>query len=516
MTFRVLGDLVNHIRRHGENRGPITRQRATSGRPPHGRNRGHITRQPVTLRRQPITDTNQVQQQANRQQENRSESSSDELVAQDGDSSSEDSENTDGSRSKRATHGGKDFSCKLCSKIFLYEDQLLNHNRLHQDSEVRGRGRFHNKLYRCPDCYRGFNRMYYFNKHRCSAKKKQTKTQIQNNQNTRVKNRTTAEKETTEAPALFKCTVCSAKFNRKYDLLVHGTRHRMKSRFKCTTCDRSFQSRMRLIIHKYSHRHGPDRVRFTSLTEHQSRLLNCFESKPSQFKCLDCSLEFSKMSHLQRHRQNPDICQRVAAMVARKSGVSLNDGKVTQNGGNSVIHKDCITQNVDHILPPTPPVYPQISGKFCCYTPSGKSGQCPSDSENLTLHRCSPESACKVSTFSGSDTKTLLCHKELQLADGHAQNGSNKDRCSMTPAKPEIVTFSKLDTLSSDHKEPFRLSISDVWYICSMCKLPFSSAVGLQNHLTLHGGEPLYHCYVCNRTFPSKFDLINHAVDHRV
>uniref|UniRef100_A0A182T4X7 C2H2-type domain-containing protein n=1 Tax=Anopheles maculatus TaxID=74869 RepID=A0A182T4X7_9DIPT len=170
-----------------------------------------------------------------------------------------------------------DTVCKICSKTFRVDHQLLRH--LTEDHSLSL------ELFECEQCPRKFSTEFKLRKHQYNSHRDNKPMFVCSHCGQKFEKKLTLKDHETKhlgTPA-YKCNVCHKTFIHKHSLDRHALVHSDEKQFACDFCSKTFKRNTTLVIHRRIHT----------------------GEKP--YQCEPCGMRFIDSSTLIKHRQRAHI-----------------------------------------------------------------------------------------------------------------------------------------------------------------------------------------------------------------
>jgi len=145
---------------------------------------------------------------------------------------------------------------------------------------------------------------------------------------------------------LFRCEVCSVKFQRKGHLTVHMRIHAPNKRYPCALCEAKFTQKGSYLAHMEMH--TEPRGYFCTICEkryaHRSSLDTHMRSHAnnSQFVCPICSSHFNYKDlldlHMKTHPERKTVYSQSLLSTATSSGSTFTGHTISSSSHNSYLH----------------------------------------------------------------------------------------------------------------------------------------------------------------------------------
>lgn len=190
------------------------------------------------------------------------------------------------------------YDCKLCGKIFLSQDTLRAHMRVHTDA----------KRFTCHICGKQFGQtgsLYYHLKHVHGGVKQHSCDLCGRSFAMKAAMEDHRRIHTGERP--YCCASCGKTFKTKASLYIHSKTHTDELPHKCSYCPKAFRWRQQMLGHLTIHTGQKNHVcdicgkRFgvkNDLTRHKR-----IHSEEKPFMCQQCGLSFGQKRYLKNHER---------------------------------------------------------------------------------------------------------------------------------------------------------------------------------------------------------------------
>uniref|UniRef100_A0A8C3HP58 Zinc finger protein 777 n=1 Tax=Chrysemys picta bellii TaxID=8478 RepID=A0A8C3HP58_CHRPI len=193
--------------------------------------------------------------------------------------------------------GEAPYVCSECGKSFLYEQQCVLHQRIHDGAHTPPERRESFKqnhclkscpqsqpgerLYNCPECERSFPHKSSLSKHQLS--------------------------HTGDRP--YTCAECKKSFRLKINLMIHQRSHAGKSRglYICNECGRGFNHHSNFIRHQMIHTgerpYGCTECGKTFMRKEHLLTHRRLHTGERPYQCTECRKSFTRKQHLVGHQR---------------------------------------------------------------------------------------------------------------------------------------------------------------------------------------------------------------------
>ncbi|XP_056337339.1 zinc finger protein 728 [Danio aesculapii] len=472
----------------------------------------------------------------------------------------------------------KPFQCKVCSKSFRNESNLLSHEKFHKNSGKKRISPYSGPVYQCEICLRKFNFPSRLKRHlsihsgakpyNCMVcgksfrlpeylsehlkvhkgkkrnhssrlhgihKKQGMDDNVSDNQTDENQNVSDVSSDTeTQTPGnsspmypelsggVNQCVICLKIFPNHPMLFKHLLGHADFTPLKCNICLKSFRYLCNLESHKKIHnKAGKEKIAGNSQEFSQEDCADSGKADTSK----DQDLKISSSQDGATVHQDPNMLTDNASQ--KMSGDCSDSGGLTSNGtrclGNVVLNSEVITQSskksVSGLTHNTDISVPAEKKAFDI-VPFGRVSDCPPKTES-SLQPCA----------SNSTTEQTLAHhtgdikEEVSFVDSdtikHVPESSGPPSI-LHPQKPDNSNLRKADVMgqlnfqdpSGHYNEP-----QHDFLICSDCGQSFPTEQEFYAHKCTNLGptekaKKVHQCDICFKVFNVPSKLKRHVISH--
>ena len=262
------------------------------------------------------------------------------------------------------------------------------------------------------------------------------------------------------------CIHCGMYFKSKLNLNRHAVIHTNKKPFACALCDATFPNHQSLSVHK--------------------RWTHKYKRKPepiSGFRCIQCSMSFKTVLHLNRH---------MITHSNKKSFACTLCDATFKTHQSRLMHK----RNIH-----------EFKRKWQCKNiltcnhcgKSFKSSLCLN--RHLVTHTNERPFVCNVCTTTFQTYQSMARHKKMIHNSKKKVQSPNSN---ITLSKDKTISEEKIDidkhVLNGDLKS----------FPCNHCAKSFKSILLLNRHFVTHTSERPFVCKLCDATFQTYQTLARH------
>ncbi|KAM4715950.1 uncharacterized protein znf646 isoform 1-T7 [Anableps anableps] len=400
----------------------------------------------------------------------------------------------------------KKHLCQNCGKGFRGKKQLL----AHVCAELRKKGAaartgLRSRTFRCKKCKRAFPSVEQLAAHSCDG--------------TSEPNACSGEEERP-----FTCNICHRSYRHAGSLLNHKNTHKT-GQFSCSFCSKPFTNPMALRNHTRIHTQKKKYVcltcgkafRLASILQNHQRV---HSRALTRFSCASCGKSFQGRSGLKRHRclTGQEVTAPHGVQPERGDKCFMCDlcGRSYRHAGSLLNHKKSHSEDLHQCTfclqtfpdPPSLQLHSQIR-RQCC-PECGKTFCLVAHLQShMEVHAKNPGMVCSAASY-----------QEHPVAQGSCQQAVDqpvaRNPCwdSIGPEKSHVCehcgrTYRHAGSLLN-HKNSHKTGC----FFCSVCHKEFTNLMALKNHRRIHTEPKRYQCLTCGKAFRVSTQLICHQRIH--
>jgi len=418
-------------------------------------------------------------------------------------------------------HSGMKWSCHQCGKDYATQLVLERHFEDFHDGLK--------KQYQCQLCTKSFHAEGGLNNH-LNIEHDADKTVLTETEATETASGDDIHTDDIPMERTHICTICSAVFSSKHDLLVHKYEHAGEKPFKCAQCERAFRYKSGLKTHirethsgvgigvaersgstAYGHMHylqpygcavcgiKISLTKISNLAEHVTQHEDTTLEKP--FQCNLCDETFADLEELRMHVKNKKDIQCKLCGKSYQDYIGLQkhvrDTHSPQNGMCNVCGKGFSSQS--YLKTHIERVHNKPERNLKCHICEKTFGV----QRYLIIHMESHKAKKFVCEICGKDYTRNF---DMQTHMRSIHTGERPYKCTKCDA-----SFARKNTLDMHQAVHTRIR-----YPCTECTKSFTRKSDVQTHMKFshldRKGELA--CDECDRFFDSKQHLLQHKKKH--
>ncbi|GFO49244.1 Zinc finger protein 91 [Plakobranchus ocellatus] len=364
------------------------------------------------------------------------------------------------------------YKCDLCNQLYPTQQSLVSHiTQTHDQASESGR-------YECSACNETFD-IY-------SAHVDHT-----------LKHHITSE--------LFQCKICNANFSSMMLLENHLSEiHKLlknteeQGKFQCAQCLGIFGSKNAIQTHRHFHR---NRKQLKEDKDDISKPDNSFASYITSYFCQICSIGFSGVIHLERHKEihgvasselKCHVCKDVFTCKSR-----LND-HIKIHSKNFLCSECGKAFTTEHMLKTHKLVYHSNANPFYCKECNKYFSSKSCLQHHMKRHSGDLRFECALCGKKFISSNSLESHMVMHSVQ--------------TRYKCDICGYQCRHRTGLDRHR--KIHSQDKEFNCPTCGKSFTQSFRMKIHLRRHSGEKKFMCELCGKNFSTRNYLKSHALLH--